>query len=214
MCSCQWSPHPATSNMILSTSSQKLLVWDLAAQVALRHSVDAHARAITDINWHARDPNLMATASMDAGIRGWDLRCLNRPYMRVCAWGEAVTQIKWNRQHDHLFATAHGKEVLVWDNRKGSVPVVDFKAHDAKIYGIDWDREHRHKLVTCSLGMSKDLPLRMSGSLMNRSNGKILDSQRSQNLWRFRYTHLLSTARTSLPGFFRHQHRLPRLASP
>lgn len=25
------------------------------------------------------------------------------------------------------------------------------KAHDAKIYGIDWDRRYRHKLVTCSL---------------------------------------------------------------
>jgi hypothetical protein len=51
-------------------------------------------------------------------------------------------------------ATAHGKEVIVWDNRKGSVPVVVIKAHDSKIYGIDWDRQWRHKLVTCSLGKS------------------------------------------------------------
>lgn len=35
--------------------------------------------------------------------------------------------------------------------QKGSVPVVVIKAHDAKIYGIDWDRQHRHMLVTCSL---------------------------------------------------------------
>lgn len=150
--SVQWSPHPATSNLILSTSSQKLLVWDLAAQVHLHRSIDAHARAITDINWHARDPNIMATVAMDAGIRGWDLRCLDQPVMRLCAWGQAGTQVKWNRQHDHLLATAHGKEVLVWDNRKGSVPVVSIKAHDAKIYGLDWDRQWRHKLVTCSLG--------------------------------------------------------------
>lgn len=152
--SVQWSPHPATSNLILSTSSQKLLVWDLAAQTHLHRSIDAHARAITDINWHARDPNLMATVAMDAGIRAWDLRSLPRPVMRLCAWGQAGTQVKWNRQHDHLLATAHGKEVLVWDNRKGSVPVVAFKAHDAKIYGLDWDRQWRHKLVTCSLGGS------------------------------------------------------------
>jgi WD40 repeat protein len=119
--SCQWSPHPATSNLILSTSSQKLLVWDLAAQVCLHRSIDAHARAITDINWHARDPNLMATVSMDAGIRGWDLRTRNVPFMRLCAWGAAGTQVKWNRQHDHILATAHGKEVIVWDNRVGEV---------------------------------------------------------------------------------------------
>lgn len=30
--------------------------------------------------------------------------------------------------------------------------MVSIKAHDAKIYGIDWDRRYRHKLVTCSLG--------------------------------------------------------------
>ncbi|ORY26858.1 hypothetical protein BCR39DRAFT_560289 [Naematelia encephala] len=150
---CQWSPHPSTSNLILSTSSQKLLVWDLSAQKCLHRSIDAHSRAITDINWHARNPNLMATVSMDAGIRGWDLRASNSegPFMRLCAWGQAGTQVKWNRQHEHVLATAHGKEVLVWDNRKGSVPTVVIKAHDAKIYGIDWDRRWQDKLVTCSL---------------------------------------------------------------
>ena len=29
--------------------------------------------------------------------------------------------------------------------------MVVIKAHDSKIYGIDWDRRHRNKLVTCSL---------------------------------------------------------------
>nr|XP_031861917.1 uncharacterized protein CI109_002747 [Kwoniella shandongensis]KAA5528989.1 hypothetical protein CI109_002747 [Kwoniella shandongensis] len=147
----QWSPHPSTSNLILSTSSQKLLVWDLAAQRSLFKSIDAHARAITDINWHFLNPNLMATVAMDAGIRGWDLRCWDKPFMRLCAWGAAGTQVKWNRRHDHIVATAHGKVVHIWDDRKGSVPVTSIKAHDAKIYGIDWDRKDRHKLVTCSL---------------------------------------------------------------
>ena len=117
--SCQWSPHPATSNLILSTSSQKLLVWDLAAAKPLHRSIDAHARAITDINWHARNPNLMATVSMDAGIRGWDLRAGDRPYMRLAVWGQAGTQVKWNRQQENILATAHGKEVMVWDDRVG-----------------------------------------------------------------------------------------------
>lgn len=117
--SVQWSPHPATSNLILSTSSQKLLVWDLAAPRPLFKSFDAHSRAITDINWHALNPNLMATVSMDAGIRGWDLRCFDRPVMRLCDWGAAGTQVKWNRRHDHLIATAHGKIVHIWDDRVG-----------------------------------------------------------------------------------------------
>ena len=148
---CQWSPHPATANLILSTSSQKLLVWDLSAHKPLHQSINAHARAITDINWHARNPNLMATASMDAGIRGWDLRMGDVPFMRVSAFGAAGTQVKWNRQHEHILATAHANQVIIWDTRKGAIPLTVIKAHDAKIYGIDWDREYRHKLVTCSL---------------------------------------------------------------
>ena len=126
-------------------------MWDLAAPKSLHSSMDAHSRAITDINWHAHNPNLMATVSMDAGIRGWDLRTGNEPFMRLCAWGQAGTQVKWNRQHENVLATAHGKEVIIWDSRKGSVPIVSIRAHDSKIYGIDWDRQYRHKLVTCSL---------------------------------------------------------------
>ncbi|WWC59175.1 uncharacterized protein I303_101724 [Kwoniella dejecticola CBS 10117] len=147
----QWSPHPPTANLILSTSSQKLLVWDLAAQKSLKKSIDAHARAITDINWHALNPNLMATVSMDAGIRGWDLRCWDRPFMRLCAWDGSGTQVKWNRRHEHVLATAHNNSVQIWDNRKGSVPLTVIHAHVSKIYGIDWDRRDRDKLVTCSL---------------------------------------------------------------
>lgn len=148
----QWSPHAVTDNLILSTSCQKLLVWNLAAQVALDRSIEAHERAITDINWHALDPNMMATVGMDAAVRAWDLRhdC-KRPAVRLSAWGAAGTQVKWNRQNEYVLATAHHREVLLWDTRKGSVPVEIVKAHDAKIYGIDWDRVEAHKLVTCSL---------------------------------------------------------------
>ncbi|WVO15839.1 hypothetical protein L204_103501 [Cryptococcus depauperatus] len=147
----QWSPHPSTAHLILSTSSQKLIVWDLKAVRPLLKSFDAHSRAITDINWHFINPNLMATVSMDSGIRGWDLRCFDTPVMRLCDWGAAGTQVKWNRRQENLLATAHGKLVHIWDNRKGSLPVTTIRAHDSKIYGIDWDRVCRHKLVTCSL---------------------------------------------------------------
>ncbi|KAG8910650.1 hypothetical protein FRC01_006210, partial [Tulasnella sp. 417] len=41
---------------------------------------------------------------------------------------------------------------LIWDNRKGSLPLIALRAHQgAKIYGIDWSRKTRNEIVTCSL---------------------------------------------------------------
>ncbi len=38
----------------------------------------------------------------------------------------------------------------VW-SKKGSLPIQRIKAHNAKIYGIDWAHDRRNELVTCSL---------------------------------------------------------------
>lgn len=38
--------------------------------------------------------------------------------------------------------------------QKGSIPVSRVKAHDGKIYGIDWSHSHRNEIITCSLDKS------------------------------------------------------------
>ncbi len=121
-CSCQWSPHPSTSNLILTTSSQKLLVWDLTAtspSTSLHRVIDAHFRAITDINWHAIHPDILASTGVDGGVRAFDLRIKesDAAVIRLSAWGMAGTQVKWNRQHEHILASSHGNEVRIWDTR-------------------------------------------------------------------------------------------------
>jgi WD40 repeat protein len=57
----QWNPHPARSNLIVSTSSQKLLIWNLylSGQTAIEHILHAHYRAITDVNWHPHIPDVV-----------------------------------------------------------------------------------------------------------------------------------------------------------
>lgn len=37
------------------------------------------------------------------------------------------------------------------DVQKGSLPVSKIKAHNSKIYGIDWSHDVRNEIVTCSL---------------------------------------------------------------
>ena len=67
----QWNPHPARSNLICSTSSQKLLVWDLnmPGQNAIMRRLHAHYRAITDINWHSFTPDVLSSCGI--GESSW-----------------------------------------------------------------------------------------------------------------------------------------------
>ncbi|KAI9464767.1 hypothetical protein F5148DRAFT_1276407 [Russula earlei] len=92
----QWNPHPARAEYIVSTSSEKLLIWNLClmGKSAIQHALHSHY--------------------------------------------PGGTQVKWNRQDGNVLASSHLNEVLIWDRRKGSIPLKSIKAHAAKIYGIDW----------------------------------------------------------------------------
>ncbi|CEL52196.1 putative RWD, RING finger and WD repeat-containing protein C11E3,05 OS=Schizosaccharomyces pombe (strain 972 / ATCC 24843) GN=SPAC11E3.05 PE=1 SV=1 [Rhizoctonia solani AG-1 IB] len=149
----QWNPHPARSNLICSTSSQKLLIWDLnmSGQNSIMRRLHAHYRAITDINWHSFTPDVLSSCGIDSWIWTWDLRTKKRPVFGLCAWNASATQVKWNRQDPHLLASAHDTSLLIWDDRYGSVPLSTIHAHDSRIYGIDWSRKERGAIISCSL---------------------------------------------------------------
>jgi WD40 repeat protein len=45
----------------------------------------------------------------------------------------------------------HSNPHLTWNEQKGSLPTARIRAHNAKIYGIDWAHARAHDIVTCSL---------------------------------------------------------------
>ncbi|KAF5346263.1 hypothetical protein D9756_011276 [Leucocoprinus leucothites] len=149
----QWNPHPQRDRFIVSTSSEKLLIWDLllVGKTSIAHILKSHYRAITDINWHTTECDIVASTGIDSWVYAWDLR---QPPIGRCfsAFKAGGTQVKWNRKDGNILASSHANEVLIWDRRKGSIPISHIKAHDAKIYGIDWSHSNRNELVTCSLG--------------------------------------------------------------
>lgn len=149
----QWNPHISRKEYIVSTSSEKLLIWNLyiSGKTSIEHILRSHYRAITDINWHLHDPDVVVSTGIDSWLWAWDLRTPQKPIIGLCAFNAAGTQVKWNRQDGNILASSHMNEVLVWDRRKGSLPVTTIKAHDAKIYGIDWAHDKRNEIVTCSL---------------------------------------------------------------
>ncbi|ODH49293.1 hypothetical protein GX48_04633 [Paracoccidioides brasiliensis] len=150
----QWSPFAARDSWVVSTSNQKALVWNLAmksAQNSIEYVLHAHSRAITDINFSAHHPDVLATCAVDSFVHCWDLRSPARPAVSFSDWFAGATQVKWNRQDPHVIASSHDRFLRIWDDRKGAHPIRTIVAHNTKIYGLDWNRTRPEALVTCSL---------------------------------------------------------------
>ncbi|KAJ5194435.1 Zinc finger RING-type [Penicillium cf. griseofulvum] len=150
----QWSPFAARDQWVVSTSNQKALVWNLAMktwQNSIEIVLHAHTRAITDINFSAFHPDILATCSVDSFVHCWDLRAPSRPAVSFSDWFTGATQVKWNRQDPHVIASSHDRFLRIWDDRMGAYPIKSIEAHSTKIYGVDWNRVRRGGLVTCSL---------------------------------------------------------------
>ncbi|KAG9241870.1 hypothetical protein BJ878DRAFT_427148 [Calycina marina] len=152
----QWSPFAARDYWVVSTSSRRAIVWNLGmhedtAQGAIEHTLKGHTRAITDINFSAHHPDILATCAVDGYVHCWDLRRPRTPVLSFCDWFAGATQVKYNRQDSHVLASSHDRWLRIWDDRKGAVPLKSIDAHESKIYGIDWNRTRPTGIVTCSL---------------------------------------------------------------
>ncbi|CDZ97888.1 Conserved WD40 repeat-containing protein [Phaffia rhodozyma] len=150
----QWSPHSSMAHSIVSTSAQKLLVWNLGlpSEKGIEREVEAHTRAVSDVNWAVFHPQVVATAGIDGWVKTWDIRTtMRRDSGRVSAWGWGSVATQARSFGGPWPSTFHDNKVLIWDQRMGSIPVTRLYAHSSKIYGIDWSRENGHEMVTCSL---------------------------------------------------------------
>ncbi|KAK8877232.1 WD repeat-containing protein [Apiospora arundinis] len=155
----QWSPFAARDYWVASTANHRCLIWNLnlreaSANGAIEHSLQGHSRAITDINFSAHHPDILATCAVDGYVHGWDLRRPRQPVQTYCDWFAGATQVKYNRQDPFILASSHDRWLHIWDERKPSEPLKSINAHTSKIYGLDWNRTRSTALVTCSLDRS------------------------------------------------------------
>lgn len=149
----QWSPHhSAKPSWCISTSNQKALLWDLArpSNNAILNVLHRHTRAITDINFHPLDPEILATCSIDTFVYSWDMRTPRRPVGIWAEWRAGATQVKWNHNNQFQLASSHDHSFYLWDSRKGSLPILRIdNAHEGKINGLDFSGGE-DKILTCS----------------------------------------------------------------
>lgn len=155
----QWSPFAARDYWVVSTANHRALVWNLNLREdsnsgAIEHSLHGHSRAITDVNFSAHHPDILATCSVDGYVHSWDLRRPRQPVLTFCDWFAGATQVKYSRQDAHTLASTHDRWLHIWDDRKSSEPLKSISAHKSKIYGVDWNRIRPTAIVTCSLDKS------------------------------------------------------------
>ena len=155
----QWSPFAARDYWVVSTANHRALVWNLNLREdsntgAIEHSLQGHSRAITDINFSAHHPDILATCSVDGYVHSWDLRRPRQPVLTFCDWFAGATQVKYNRQEPHILASSHDRWLHIWDERWTCEPLKSITAHTSKIYGVDWNRTNPTAIVTCSLDKS------------------------------------------------------------
>lgn len=131
------------------------MVWNLNKQEdvngCVEHTLTAHQRAITDINFSAHHPDIFATCAVDGHVHLWDLRRPKKPAITFTDWFAGATQVKCNRQDSHILASSHDRWLRIWDDRKSAIPIRSIDAHASKIYGVDWNRTRGTAIVTCSL---------------------------------------------------------------
>jgi len=70
-------PHRAEH--VASTSNQKAVVYNLSfaptfSASPIEHTLHAHTRTVTDINWSTHNPDILATCALDGWLWSWDLR--------------------------------------------------------------------------------------------------------------------------------------------
>jgi len=72
--------HPG---FIKVNSCKCRLIWNLCltGKSAIQHALHSHYRAITDINWHTQDPDIVVSTGIDSWLWAWDLRTPQKPIM-------------------------------------------------------------------------------------------------------------------------------------
>lgn len=71
------------SSFIKVNSCKCRLIWNLCltGKSAIQHALHSHYRAITDINWHTQDPDIVVSTGIDSWLWAWDLRTPQKPIM-------------------------------------------------------------------------------------------------------------------------------------
>lgn len=130
-----WS---ATSdNMIaLGFSDSQVHVRDFEKDVLLRKYFD-HWERVSAISWNPVSGNIFSTASKDCTIKSYDVRMQNSISM-LEGHTQEVCGLKWAPSGSMLASGGNDNKLMIWEPRKTSEPLFEFKDHKAAVKAVAW----------------------------------------------------------------------------
>ncbi|XP_046619943.1 GATOR complex protein WDR59 isoform X1 [Neodiprion virginianus] len=183
--SAEWNPNSQNCHLCAISSNNRVEILNFVGgdgrDLTTTHSLRAHTRVVSDLNWHPTEPDILASCSIDTFIHIWDIRDQRRPCLSLSAVAGA-SQVRWNCLSPHIVATAHDGDIKIWDQRKGNSPMQYIAAHLTKIHGLDWCPFQQNQLATSS----QDCTVKIFDVSNPRRAESILTT--SAPVWRARYT--------------------------
>ncbi|KAG7207480.1 hypothetical protein KM043_009113 [Ampulex compressa] len=183
--SAEWNPTGPNCHLCAISSNTRVEILSLTgsggSELQTTHSLKAHTRVVSDLNWHPKEPDIIASCSIDTFIHIWDIRDQRRPCLSLSAVAGS-SQVRWNTLSPYTLATAHDGDIKIWDQRKGNSPVQYIAAHLTKIHGLDWCPFQQNQLATSS----QDCTVKIFDIGNPRRAENILTT--NSPVWRARYT--------------------------
>ncbi|XP_017879158.1 GATOR complex protein WDR59 isoform X2 [Ceratina calcarata] len=183
--SAEWNPTSINSHLCAVSSNTRIEILSLVGtngyDLQTINSLKAHTRVVSDLNWHPKEPDILASCSIDTFIHIWDIRDQRRPTLSLSAVAGS-SQVRWNTLSPNMLATAHDGDIKIWDQRKGNSPMQYIAAHLTKIYGLDWCPFQQNQLATSS----QDCTVKIFDISNPRRAENILTT--NSPVWRARYT--------------------------
>ncbi|XP_012235411.1 GATOR2 complex protein WDR59 isoform X2 [Linepithema humile] len=183
--SAEWNPCDLNSHLCAISSNTRIEILSFNGsggnELQTTQSLKAHTRVVSDLNWHPKEPDIIASCSIDTFIHIWDIRDQRKPYLSLSAVAGS-SQVRWNPLSPHTLATAHDGDIKIWDQRKANSPVQYITAHLTKIHGLDWCPFQQNQLASSS----QDCTVKIFDIINPRRAENILTT--NYPVWRARYT--------------------------
>ncbi|XP_072051931.1 GATOR2 complex protein WDR59-like [Amphiura filiformis] len=177
----EWSPHESPNQFATAANQVVDIFTHKDGDWIQDHSLKAHTRAVSDLNWAPFENDLLATCSVDTYIFLWDMRAPKKPAASFSTFAGAG-QVKWNKKNLNFFATVHEGDIRLWDKRKSGQAIQYVSAHLSKIHGLDWDPDSEFSLATAS----QDCTAKFWN--ISEARKPTLELRSSSPVWRARYT--------------------------